>query len=206
MKQIMYALTIVSIFFLSSCGSSDNGSKTDSGDNKSSADATKANVPTMTVDEASWIATDLSTVAPRVHVSMKLPKDVKKEKNGNGGVDVHINDWYDITISNNASNSVKEAMNDDKSLSINKKESYINGKLLVDEPNGFVCTYQMKDEANGTKYQPEAHFVFYLEKDGAIYSIQDARPLSNYSIAGSAYSEAIAKQIYNLVKGSAKII
>ena len=204
MKQIINALTIVSIFLLASCGGSENGSKTDSGESKSSTPAAAA-VPTMKIDESTWVMTDLSPVSSMIPVSLKLPKDVKKEKNGNGGVDVHISDWYDITISSNASSSVKEAMTGDKSLSINKTESYINGKLLIDEPNGFVCSYQMKDEANGNKYQPESHFVFYLEKDGAIYSIQDARPLSNFSIAGSAYSEAIAKQIFGSVKGSAKI-
>jgi hypothetical protein len=204
MKNVINALTIVSMLFMASCGSSDNGGKTDSGDSKSSS-SSSANVPTMKIDEGTWVMTDLKPIASLAPVSMKLPKDAKMEKNGNGGVDVHLSDWYDITISNNASSSVAEAMKDDKSLSINKAESYINGKLLVDEPNGFVCTYQMKDEANGTKYQPEAHFFFYLEKDGAIYSIHDGRPLSNYSVAGSAYSEAIAKQIYNLIKGSAKI-
>lgn len=202
MKNVINALTIVSMLFMASCGSSDNGGKTESNDSKSSS---SASVPTMKIDEGSWVMTDLKPIASLTPVSLKLPKDAKMEKNGNGGVDVHLSDWYDITISNNASSSVAEAMKDDKSLSINKAESYINGKLLVDEPNGFVCTYQMKDEANGTKYQPEAHFFFYLEKDGAIYSIHDERPLSNYSVPGSAYSEAIAKQIYNSVKGSAKI-
>ncbi|HXC06448.1 MAG TPA: hypothetical protein VNZ86_16935, partial [Bacteroidia bacterium] len=108
-----------------------------------------------------------------------------------------------FTVSTLAVSSLKEAMESDKSLTVNNK-SYKNGKIISEDPNGFVYSVQMNDEANGTKYEPEAHFVYYVEKEGAFYSIQDMRPLDNFGLAGSAYPEDIAKQLYALVKTSAK--
>src|SRR4051812_12441697 len=127
--------------------------------------------PTMAVNEADWVVKNLKDTSPMVNISMKVPKDAKLEKNGNGGVDIRVSPFYVITVSNNAVSSVAEAIKDKKSLSI-QKDSYINGKVLKEEPNGFVYTYQMKDEANGTKYQPEAHWFFVVDKDGAFYTIE----------------------------------
>jgi hypothetical protein len=175
------------------------------GDGSASGSKTaEAKGPTMALNEADWVAKDLNTVAPLIHVTMKVPKDAKLEKNGNGGVDVHVSDFYMLTVSAIAASNVKETMESDKSLTI-KNTSYINGKVISEEPNGFVYSMQMKDEANGTKYQPEAHFAVYLEKDGAIYSILDQKPMDAFSTPGSAYSEDIAKKVYAIVKGSAKI-
>ena len=95
-------------------------------------------------------------------------------------------------------------MKGDKSLGVDAKDKYINTKIVSEEPNGFIYTVQMKDEANGTKYQPETHFAVYVEKDGAFYSITDQRPLDHFDAPGSTYSEALAKQVYAIVKGSAK--
>ena len=159
--------------------------------------------PTMTVNEADWVVKNLKDTSPMVNISMKVPKDAKLEKNGNGGVDIRVSPFYVITVSNNAVSNVAEAIKDKKSLSI-QKDSYINGKVLKEEPNGFVFTYQMKDEANGTKYQPEAHWFYVVDKDGAFYTIEDDRPLDNYSVPGSAYTEDIANKVYAIVKGSAK--
>jgi hypothetical protein len=169
-----------------------------------SASSETAKAPTMAINEADWVAKDLNTVAPLIHVTMKVPKDAKLEKNGNGGVDVHVSDFYMLTVSAIAASSVKETMESDKSLTI-KNTSYINGKVISEEPSGFVYSMQMKDEANGTKYQPEAHFAVYLEKDGAIYSVLDQKPMEAFSTPGSAYTEDIAKKVYAIVKGSAKI-
>ena len=160
---------------------------------------------TITINEADWVVKNLKDVSPMINVSMKVPKDAKLEKNGNGGVDVQINDVYQLTVSQLAVSNIAEAMTSDKSLTIGHS-SYINGKVVTEEPTGMVYTMQMKDEANGIKYQPEFHFAHYLEKDGAIYSVQDAKPLSSpLDTPGSTYSEALAKQVYGIVKGSAKV-
>ncbi|MFI5149936.1 MAG: hypothetical protein ACHQRM_09405 [Bacteroidia bacterium] len=204
MKKIVFSLTLASALFLVSCGGASKDAKKEEG----SAEAGKvtevaAPAPKTVINEADWSEVDLSTVSPMVHVSVKLPKGVKMEKNGNGGADIRINESHLFTVSTLAVSSLKEAMDSDKSLTINNK-SYKNGKVISEDPNGFVYSIQMNDEANGKKYEPEAHFVYYVEKDGAFYSIQDMRPMDNYSLAGSAYPEDIAKQLYALIKGSAK--
>ncbi|MBA3820227.1 MAG: hypothetical protein H0X17_15145 [Deltaproteobacteria bacterium] len=162
-----------------------------------------AKVPTLTVSEADWVEKDLKQVSPLVNITMKVPKDATLEKNGNGGVDVLVSDFYMLTVSNLAVSNVAEAITSDKSLSIGHS-SYINGKVLVEEPTGFIYTMQMKDEENGTKYQPETHFAYYVEKDGAIYSIKDEKPMKAFSTPGSAYTEDLAKRVHAIVKSSAK--
>ncbi|MEO6772360.1 MAG: hypothetical protein ABI467_04975 [Kofleriaceae bacterium] len=159
---------------------------------------------TIQIHEADWVVKDLHAVAPLIHVSMKVPRAATLEKNGNGGVDIKIADAYMLTVGAIAVASIDEAKQSDKSLTVANASSYINGKVLSEEPNGFIYTMQMKTEDNGHTYQPEAHFAYYLNKDGAIYSILDQRPLEAFSAPGSTYSEALAKQVYALVKGSAK--
>jgi hypothetical protein len=160
--------------------------------------------PAIAVNDADWVAKDLKTVSPMVNLTMKVPKDGKLEKNGNGGVDIRVADPYILTVSTLAVSSVAEAMKGDKSLGVDAKDKYINTKIVSEEPNGFIYTIQMKDEANGTKYEPETHFAVYVEKDGAFYSITDQRPLDHFDAPGSTYSEALAKKVYGIVKGSAK--
>ncbi len=189
---------------LASCGSSSETTQTTTPVTEQATTAVEAPAPTMVINEADWVEQDLKPVSSFVNVSMKLPKDAKMEKNGNGGVDIRIGDFYLITVGNIAVSNIKEAMDSDKSMNVNNAGSYINGKVLLEEPNGYVYSIQMKNEENGTKYQPEAHFAYYVEKDGAVFSIKDERPLDNYSVAGAAYSEEIAKQIYAIVKSSAK--
>ncbi len=207
MKSILSGGAIILALSFASCGGSSSkgeGSGADSGKGNASASAAAA-VPTMTVNEADWEVKDLSTIAPLIHMSMKVPKGAKMEKNGNGGVDIRVSDFYLMTVSVLAVSSVKEAMDGDKSLTVGNANSYINGKVLTQEDNGMVYSIQMKTEANGITYQPETHFAYYVGKpDGAFYSILDARPLDNYSVAGSAYSTDIANKIYAIVKGSAQ--
>lgn len=198
MNRITTTLTALALVTsLAACGKKKDG---DGGGGN--GDDKKA--PTMTVNDADWVAKDLKTVAPMVHVTMRVPKDAKLEKNGNGGVDIRVNDFYLITVSTLAVSSLDEAKKSDKSLTVDRKDQYINTKVNTDEPNGFVYTIQMKDEANGNKYEPESHFAYYVEKDGAFYSILDARPLDAFSTPGSAYTLDIANKVYAIVKGSAK--
>ena len=166
---------------------------------------TAAKAPSMTINDADWVAKNLHDVAPLINITMRVPKAAKLEKNGNGGVDITVSPFYMLTVSAIAVSNVAEGIKSDKSMTVDAKDRYINIKVLADEPNGFVYTYQMKDEENGTKYQPEAHFAFYVEKDGAIYSILDQRPLDAFSTPGSAYSQDIATKVYAIVKGSAKV-
>ena len=194
-------MAIASIGILASCGAPSPSTETPAVVETSSM-STPA--PTLAINEAEWVEKNLNPISSFINISLKLPKDAKMEKNGNGGVDIRINDFYLLTVSSIAVSSVKDAMDSDKSLTINNASSYINGKVLLEEPNGFEYSMQMKDEENGIKYEPETHFAYYVEKDGAIYSIMDQRPLDNFSVRGSAYNEDIAKKIYAIIKSSAK--
>jgi hypothetical protein len=206
MKKIFLALPVVISLFFVSCG----GASKDAKAADASAEGTKTDAPAAAaapktmITEADWVDTDLSTVSPMVPVSMKTPKDAKMEKNGNGGADIRINPVYLITVGPNAVSSAKEAIADAKHMTVENK-SYKNGKIISEDANGFVCSIQMNDEANGTKYEPEAHFFYVIGKDGAFYTIQDARPLDNFGLAGSAYTEENATKLFNLVKASAKV-
>lgn len=160
-------------------------------------------VPTLEINEADWVDKDLKEFSPMINVTVKAPKDATFEKNGNGGVDIKIADFYMITVGNLAVGSVKEALDWGESMSI-KDSSYKDGKKIVEDEAGFVFTYQMNDEANGTKYEPESHFVHFVEKDGAIYSFKDEKPMDAFMTPGSAYTEDLAKKVYGIVKASAK--
>ncbi|MDX2092531.1 MAG: hypothetical protein SFX73_32000 [Kofleriaceae bacterium] len=160
-------------------------------------------VPTLTINEADWVEKDLSTVSPMIGITMKVPKDAKLEKNGNGGVDIKVADHYLITVSALAVSNLAEGIKWRKDLTI-AHSGYQDGKVISEEPNGIITSAQMKTEANGTTYQPEVHFAYFVEKDGAIWSIADERPLEAFSTPGSAWSEALAKQVYGIVKSSAK--
>ena len=107
-----------------------------------------------------------------------------------------------LTVGNLAVSNVKEAIDWGTSLSV-KDTSFKDGKKLLEEPNGFIYTYQMNDEENGTKYQPESHFYYFVEKDGAVYSVNDSKPMDAFMTPGSAYTEALARQVYGIVKASA---
>lgn len=202
MKNYLTSITVAGLFILTSCGGATE-TKTENTENATVVETTAA--PTITIDATSWVATDLSTVSLMIPVILNLPKDAKMEKNGNGGVDIKLNEAYTITVSNIAVSNIKEAIESDKSLTVNNTSSYKNGKVSIEEPNGFVYSMQMIDESNGTKYEPEAHFYSYLEKDGAIYSINDVRPMDNFFLSGNTYTEANAKTIYDVVKSSAKM-
>ena len=207
MKNTLYSITLLTTtLFLFSCGGKSESSTTSNESAATENTTAVETIPTLTINEADWEVKDLGSISKMVPISVKVPKNAKLEQNGNGGVDISVNDFYLITVSSIYAGSIKEALDGDKSLTINSK-SYQNGKAITEEPNGMIYTMQMKDEANGKKYQPEAHFVYYLQKgpDEAIYSIKDERPLSNFSVSGSAYSEEIAKKIYELVKASAKV-
>ncbi len=199
MKHISMCIAAVGVIALASCGGSSETKTADA-----AATAAPAG-PVIAIDASGWAATDLSTLSTMIPVSMNLPKDAKMEKNGNGGVDIRLNEAYTITVSNIAVGSVKEAMDSDKTLNVNNKTSYKDGKVITEEANGYVYQMQMNDEANGTKYEPEAHFFFYLEKDGAVYSISDNRPMDNGFLPGSTYAVDNATKLYESVKATAKL-
>lgn len=204
MKNHFIYVSAASVFFLFSCGNSSETKQTTTSDASIEAESPTIKAPEINIDGASWAASDLSTASEMIPVMLNLPKEAKTEQNGNGGVDVKLNEAYTITIAAVAVSSIKEAIESDKSLTINNT-SYKNGKIISEEPNGFVYSVQMKDEENGTKYEPEAHFAYYLERNGAIYSILDTRPMDNSFLPGSTYTEENAKKLYDLVKTSAKL-
>lgn len=209
------AIAILSLAMASACGKSEpaaDGDKAkpaaegaEAGDKagEAEAEAPKVEVPTLTINEADWVEKDLKEVSPMINVTIKAPKDATFEKNGNGGVDIKLAPFYMITVGNLAVGSLKEAVEWGDASSIGDS-SYKDGKKIIDEENGFVFTYQMNDEDNGHTYAPESHFYFFIEKDGAVYSVNDTKPLdAMMSTPNEAYTEDIAKQVYGLVKGSA---
>ncbi len=204
--SIALALSLAAV----GCKKKDEGGAAPAGAKATEAGGTAAKAepavkaPATVINEADWELKDLHSIAPLINVSMKVPKTAKLEKNGNGGVDITISPTYMLTVSSQAVSNIKEAMDSEKSYTVGNS-SYINGKVLSEEPNGFVYTYQMKTEENGNTYQPEAHFAYYLEKDGAIYAVTDPRSLDAFSAPGSAWTEDNAKKVYAIVKASAKI-
>jgi len=201
---MILATTIALSMTAAACKSKDGeggGGGGGGGAAKTTESAAKA--PALKITEADWVEKDLSTVAPMIHVSMKVPKDAKLEKNGNGGVDILLAPHYLITVSAMAVSNPAEALKNQKELTI-ESTSYMNGKVVSEEANGLIYSMQMKTEQNGNTYQPETHFVFVVDKDGAIYSIHDERSMDGFSTPGSAWSEELAKQVYAIVKGSAK--
>lgn len=172
-------------------------------DAKDTKDAEPAvEVPKLTINEADWVAKNLKDVSPMINVTIKAPKDATFEKNGNGGVDIKLAPFYMLTVGNLAVGNMKDALEWGNSSSIGDS-SFKDGKKLVEDPNGFVFTYQMKDEANGTKYAPESHFYYFIEKEGAVYSVNDSKPMDAFSTPPQAYTEALARQVYGIVKASA---
>ena len=201
--------TGISIFTLALATSCGGASAPATGDKKGApvADAKDAplavvDVPKLTINEADWVAKNLKDVSPMINVTIKAPKDATFEKNGNGGVDIKLAPFYMLTVGNLAVSNLKEALEWGDSSSI-KDSSFQGGKKLVEDPNGFIFTYQMKDEANGTKYAPESHFYHFIEKDGAVYSVNDTKPMDAFSTPPQAYTEALARQVHGLVKASA---
>ena len=188
------AVTLVTS--LAACGKKTDG-EGGGGDDKKKG-------PTITINEADWVAKNLHDTAPLINITMKVPKDAKLEKNGNGGVDIKVNDVYLITVSNVAVSNVAEAIKSDKSLTVERKDRYSMTKILSEEPTGFVYTVQMKPEENGNTYEAESHFAWYVEKEGAIYSILDDKPMDAFSTPGSTYTPEIANKVFGIVKASAK--
>lgn len=215
MKRTQFTgISIFALALATACGGASGpaaGDKAAKGDKaadaKDAKDAKKdaepaVEVPKLTINEADWVAKNLKDVSPMINVTIKAPKDATFEKNGNGGVDIKIAPFYMLTVGNLAVSNVKEAIEWGNSSSIGNS-SFKDGKKLVEEPNGFVFTYQMNDEANGTKYAPESHFYHFIEKDGAVYSVNDSKPMDAFSTPPQAYTEALARQVYGLVKASA---
>jgi hypothetical protein len=201
-------ISIFTLVLASACGGASGPAAGDKTAPKGAAvadakDAAPAvEVPKLQINEADWVAKNLKEVSPMINVTIKAPKDATFEKNGNGGVDIKLDKFYMLTVGNLAVSSIKEAVEWGTSSSIGDS-SFKDGKKLVEDPNGFVFTYQMKDEENGTKYAPESHFYFFLEKDGAVYSVNDTKPMDAFSTPPQAYTEALARQVYGLVKASA---
>ncbi len=198
---LLAAILVAGTFMFASCGgggsTETNTENTDSTENKSET------APVINIDVTGWEATDLSTISTLTPVIVNLPKGVKMEKNGNGGVDIMLNEAYTLTVSNLAVSNAADAIKYFKDLSINSS-SYQNGTVVKEEANGIIYSMQMKDEENGTKYQPESHFGVVVEKDGAVYTIQDVRPMDNFFLPGGTYTTDNAQKLYDAIIASAK--
>lgn len=156
------------------------------------------------INEADWVEKDLGQVSNLTPVTLKVPKDAVLEKNGNGGVDIKMGDYYVVTVSQPAVSSTQEAIDDAKSLSVNNKTYYEKGTIILEEPNGFVYSLKPKDEAN-FKYEPEAHFFYVLATEGGAYFTFRDNEAFGTSIPGSGYPEENAKKVYDIIKSSARV-
>ena len=205
MTKRLHATSALVLVFTLGCDGATSDAKS-AGKPQAAGDApanAQPETPTLEIDEASWVETNLGQTASLIPVTVKLPKTAKLTKNGNGGVDIVLADHYMITVSNLAVSTAKEAVEWGEALTINHS-SYKNGKKVVDDPAGFVFTHQMNDEANGHTYEPESHFVYALEKEGAVYAFRGERTPDAFMTPGSAYPEELAKKVYGIVKQSAK--
>lgn len=156
------------------------------------------------INEADWEEKYLGDISSLTPITLKVPKDAVLEKNGNGGVDIKMGDYYVVTVTQPAVSSTQEAINDAKSLSVNDKTYYEDGKIIEEEPNGFVCSYKPKDEAN-FKYEPEAHFFYVIETEGGAYFTFKDNEAFGTSIPGSGYPAENAKKVYEIIKNSARV-
>ncbi|UYZ61569.1 hypothetical protein [Hymenobacter weizhouensis] len=201
--HLLYSAALAST--LLACSSPDSAT-TNAAAPASGSEAAAPAAGTAPLDVSTWQPTDLSKLVPELPITLNLPAGVKMEKNGNGGIDIQLSDKSLLTASFPAVSSVKEAMATDEDYYI-KNDMYQDARKVVDEPHGFVYTRRMKPEQNGTTYEPESHFVYYLEgKDGAIYQLAEDRTMDGMSNAkGSDYPERRAKELYEAVKKSAKL-
>lgn len=184
---------------LASCGRSDKPAAVASATAATPAPAARP------ADVSTWQPADLSKTSALIPVLVNVPAGAKLEKNGNGGVDILLTDKAMLTVSALAVSSLKEARSSDEHYLL-KNEMYPEAKKVVSDPNGFVYTRRMKTEANGTAYEPESHFVYYLETPGgSVYSISGDRSMAAMSGPGCDYPEAQAKAQYQAVKQSARV-
>ncbi|MGP8217203.1 MAG: hypothetical protein ACLQQ4_16655 [Bacteroidia bacterium] len=206
MKSILLGLTIITVLSLSSCGGSSVK------ENALSADTAKTNTAPpaaqAAVNDDGWVLTDLSKITDQIPVSMKVPKGAKMEKNDAGGVTVHVNDFYVININSVASTAINEAIAMDKGSVVNDHMVYMNNKIITEEPNGMIYSFQEKpDPGSNTVYEPQAHFFYYLQKSNGstIYSIFDGLENGHATVKGSMFSQDLANKTYAIVKASAKM-
>jgi hypothetical protein len=200
MKKLMiFALTLSFTLFL--CENKGAAASTN-GAGKEVAAYQEAKTPIYVVNEADWVATDLSGTSSLTPIIVKLPKNAVLEKNG--GTDIKISDNYIISVRAQAVSSMKELIKINKELTVGRTARFVDIKILKDEPTGFVYTYTMKPEANGTTYNPETHFFYALQtKDGAFYSLSDNRSMTMNE--ERVYTKEAALKVYGIIKNSAKI-
>jgi len=157
------------------------------------------------INEADWEEKYLGDISGLTPITLKVPKDAVLEKNGNGGVDIKMGDYYVVTVTQSAVSSKEEAINNAKSITVNNATYYEDGKIILEEPNGFVSTYKPKNEANGFKYEPESHFFYVIETEGqAFFTFADNEAFGT-SIPGSGYPVENAKKVYEIIKNSARV-
>ncbi|MGP8217202.1 MAG: hypothetical protein ACLQQ4_16650 [Bacteroidia bacterium] len=213
MKTVLYFFTIVTILLLNSCkGPSVKESKSDTGSTKTSAPVPAASTaspagtaPALTINEADWELKDLSKIAKYINISMKVPKSAKVEQQTEVGIVIRLSPYYTINIASRAESSIKDAMEFDKAPI--KDTANKNRKVLKEESNGMIFTFQIPDESNGTKYEPEVHFTYYVGQPGNLYAISDdfSSADTTNTVNGSYYSEDVANKVYAIIKSSAKV-
>jgi hypothetical protein len=205
MRSIFSLFSILSLASLISCGGHSTKENASSG-NSTTSEAAPASQ--ASADDSGWELTDLSKISDKIPLSVKVPKGAKVEKNDAGEVIIHVNDFYVINVRNASSGTIKSAMDMDKGLVVNDQMEYMNNKIITEEPNGLIYSFQQKPDPSGNAvYEPQTHFFYYLQNasGGAIYSISDGLENGHETVKGSMFSEELANKNYAIIKSSAKI-
>ena len=184
-----------------SCGNS--GTEEKSGDKTATA---KTEVPKLVINEAEWVDTDLSKVAPFAKVTMKLPKGVDIQLSGGGGLDINLSPWYQLHVSVNSmaikacKEQMQEALKDENYKGL-MNEEHKTLKYLVEEPNGAI--YQYTSDTSG----PTTLMYYYVPQGEYAENLQFEvrKPMDKaHHVPGEAYTEELARKVYQIVKTTVK--
>jgi hypothetical protein len=153
---------------------------------------------------------DLSTVSYYVHIIMKVPKNAKVIKNGNGMIDILLNKNYVVTVNQVSfyeNYGVKESIKSQKEFFIDESTISYKGNIIKEDSNGFIYTSQLKTAENGHRYDIEHHFSYSFTNGQTMYEVYDSEPLEKMTTDGNGriYTKENANALYNWVKSSMKI-
>jgi hypothetical protein len=177
---------------------------------KTSIKSSTTTNPTFSFKESEMKTVDLSTISDYVNVIMKLPKNAKVIKNGNGMIDILLDKNYIVTVSQcliMSNFKLKELIVNQKKLFLDESSISLKGIITREEPNGFIYTSQIKTEENGRKYEPEHHFSYSFTNNKEMYTVYDNVPIELIGQSGNGliYTKNNANALYDWVKASVKI-
>lgn len=203
MKKIIYTSAMLASLFLISCG----------GDESKSAATEQAagdNKPALTViNEADWELKDISTIDTTLHIPafvVKLPKDATiKKHEALDLLNVTFKNKYVISINYAAvmqkpEEKLKGQVASYKVFKIDTHMDDIEAKVVTEDANGYVYTYQSK----AGKDAPEARFFYILDdKTGGYITIENGMSDVSDEEKGDMFSVENVKKIRQIIASSA---